>query len=168
MTARGEVSLRRYGVNNQFGRPLVVKIGPIRSLLRPTLAEGKRIKAAPPARGIPGTMTIPGPNGNVSKRFCCSQNLRSRRESLQLAHLADATEARTLVRDLNQTYDRLGRAPAYRVGGRWISNAHAWRAAPWLAKLGYLPPAVGCRHRCWKHLPWWHIVKLSRGPISKR
>src|SRR6056297_4054935 len=39
-----------------------------------------------------------------------SKSPLSTRKLAQLARLADGTEARTLVRDLNQTYDTLGRA----------------------------------------------------------
>ena len=64
------------------------------------------------------------------------------RKLSQLAHLADATEARTLVRELNQTYDSLGRAMRIEqvAGGyRLLSRP---KLAPWLARLGHLPAAV--------------------------
>ncbi len=64
------------------------------------------------------------------------------RKLSQLAHLADATEARTLVRQLNRTYDSLGRAMRVEqvAGGyRLLSRP---KLAPWLARLGHLPAAV--------------------------
>ena len=66
----------------------------------------------------------------------------SPRKLSQLAHLADATEARTLVRQLNRTYDRYGRAMRVEqvAGGyRMLTRPSL---APWLARLGHLPPPV--------------------------
>ncbi len=64
------------------------------------------------------------------------------RKLAQLAHLADGTEARTLVRDLNQIYDKLGRALRIELvaGGYRMLTRPA--LAPWLARLGHLPPMV--------------------------
>ncbi|WP_372723957.1 SMC-Scp complex subunit ScpB [Novipirellula sp.] len=66
----------------------------------------------------------------------------SLRKLAQLAHLADATEARTLVRDLNSTYETYGRA--FRVeliaGGYRLMTRAA--LSPWLARLGHLPLAT--------------------------
>ena len=66
----------------------------------------------------------------------------SARKLAQLADLADATEARTLVRRLNQLYDELGRALRIEqiAGGYRLMTRAA--VAPWLAKLGHLPTAV--------------------------
>ncbi len=66
----------------------------------------------------------------------------SPRKLSQLAHLADATEARTLVRQLNRTYDTLGRAVRVEqvAGGYRLLTRPA--LAPWLARLGHLPPVV--------------------------
>lgn len=66
----------------------------------------------------------------------------SPRKLSQLAHLADATEARTLVRQLNQIYDNRGRAlRVEQVAGGYRLLTRA-ALAPWLARLGHLPPAV--------------------------
>ena len=64
------------------------------------------------------------------------------RKLAQLAVLADGTEARTLVRQLNQTYDRQGRAVRVEqvAGGYRLMTRPA--LAPWLVKLGYLPPTM--------------------------
>ncbi len=66
----------------------------------------------------------------------------STRKLAQLAHLADGTEARTLVRQLNGVYETHGRslrvesvAGGYRLLTRPV-------LAPWMVKLGHLPPAV--------------------------
>lgn len=66
----------------------------------------------------------------------------SLRKLAQLAHLADATEARTLVRQLNQIYDSCGRAIRIEqvAGGYRMLTRPA--LSPWLAKLGHLPPLV--------------------------
>jgi segregation and condensation protein B len=67
--------------------------------------------------------------------------LNSRKLS-QLAHLADATEARTLVRQLNRVYDTHGRAMRVEqvAGGYRLLTRPS--LAPWLARLGHLPPPV--------------------------
>jgi segregation and condensation protein B len=65
----------------------------------------------------------------------------SRRLS-QLAGLADATEARTLVRQLNQVYDQGGRA--FRVeevaGGFHLMTRP--QLAPWLRRMGHIPKTL--------------------------
>ncbi len=64
------------------------------------------------------------------------------RKLAQLAHLADATEARTLVRQLNRVYDTHGRAiRVEQIAGGYRMLTHP-TLAPWLARLGHLPPAV--------------------------
>jgi segregation and condensation protein B len=64
------------------------------------------------------------------------------RKLSQLAHLADATEARTLVRQLNRIYDDFGRAMRVEhvAGGYRILTRPA--LAPWLARLGHIPSPV--------------------------
>ncbi len=47
------------------------------------------------------------------------------RKLSQLAHLADATEARTLVRQLNQNLRVFWPSHPSGTGGRWISDADA-------------------------------------------
>ena len=71
-----------------------------------------------------------------------SKSPLSLRKLSQLAHLADATEARTLVRQLNRTYETFGRAMRVEqvAGGyRLLTRPNL---APWLARLGHLPPPV--------------------------
>lgn len=66
----------------------------------------------------------------------------SARKLAQLAHLADATEARTLVRQLNQIYDDFGRAiRVEQVAGGYRMLTRPV-LAPWLARLGHLPPPI--------------------------
>ena len=63
----------------------------------------------------------------------------SSRKIAKIAGLADATEARTLIRELNEIYDQQGRA--YRVediaGGYAILTRSQF--SPWLQKMGYVP-----------------------------
>ncbi len=66
----------------------------------------------------------------------------SPRKLAQLAHLADATEARTLVRQLNQTYENLRRAIRIeQVAGGYRMFTHP-SLSPWLTRLGHLPSPV--------------------------
>jgi segregation and condensation protein B len=66
----------------------------------------------------------------------------SARKLSQLAHLADATEARTLVRQLNRIYDDFGRAIRVEQVGGGFRMLTRPALAPWLARLGHLPPPV--------------------------
>jgi segregation and condensation protein B len=73
--------------------------------------------------------------------FLAREPLNSRKLA-QFAHLADGTEARTLVRRLNQRYDQSGRA--FRVeeiagGFRLLSRR---QFAPWLRRLEHVPGEV--------------------------
>lgn len=64
------------------------------------------------------------------------------RKLSQLAGLADATEARTLVRKLNQVYAERGRAfRAEEVAGGYQLLTHP-RLAPWLRRLGHIPETI--------------------------
>lgn len=85
------------------------------------------------------------------------------RKLAQLAHLADGTEARTLVRRLNQLYDELGRAIRIEqvAGGFRMLTRSAY--APWLAKLGHLPSAVRLSSPMMETL----AVVAYRGPVSR-
>ncbi len=64
------------------------------------------------------------------------------RKLAKLAGLADATEARTLIRQINQSLDAQGRA--YRIeevaGGYALMTRSQF--APWLRRLNYVPGAV--------------------------
>ena len=63
----------------------------------------------------------------------------SLRKLCQMAHLADATEARTLIRQLNITFEEYGRAIRVEqvAGGYRLMTRSA--LSPWLARLGHLP-----------------------------
>lgn len=64
------------------------------------------------------------------------------RKLAALAGLADATEARTLIRQLNQIYDQQGRAfRAEEVAGGYQLLTRP-QFAPYLRRLGHLPQAV--------------------------
>lgn len=71
-----------------------------------------------------------------------SQQAESSRKLAKLAGLADATEARTLIRQLNEAFDAQGRA--YRIeefaGGYALMTRNQY--APWLRRLSYVPRAV--------------------------
>lgn len=73
--------------------------------------------------------------------FLSPQGITSRRATV-LADLADATEVRTLIRQLNQLYDHQGKP--YRVeevaGGFAMLTRSQF--APWLRKLAYIPGEV--------------------------
>ncbi|MCO8121725.1 SMC-Scp complex subunit ScpB [Stieleria sp. TO1_6] len=85
------------------------------------------------------------------------------RKLAQLAHLADGTEARTLVRQLNQIYDDLGRSVRIEkvAGGFRMLTRAAY--APWLARLGHLPAAVRLSSPMMETL----AVVAYRGPVSR-
>jgi len=87
----------------------------------------------------------------------------STRRLAQLAHLADGTEARTLVRRLNQLYDDYGRAVRIeKVAGGYRMLTRAVYA-PWLARLGHLPAAVRLSSPMMETL----AVVAYRGPVSR-
>lgn len=70
--------------------------------------------------------------------FLSPEGITSRKMA-KLAGLADATEARTLIRQLNQEYDQQGRS--FRVeevagGFALLTRSHF---APWLRRLAYIP-----------------------------
>lgn len=73
--------------------------------------------------------------------FLAREPLSSRKLS-QYANLADATQARTLIRRLNAQYDALGRA--YRVeqvaGGYQLLTRP--KLAPWLRRLAHVPGEI--------------------------
>lgn len=87
----------------------------------------------------------------------------STRKLAQLAHLADGTEARTLVRELNRLYDSLGRALRIEqvAGGYRMMTRPA--LAPWLMRLGHLPPAVRLSSPMMETL----TVVAYRQPVSR-
>ena len=90
------------------------------------------VEAAEPAEG----------DNNLARSeailFLAREPLTSRKLS-QYANLADGTQARTLVRRLNEQYDAVGRA--FRVeqvaGGYQLLTRH--KLAPWLRRLAHVP-----------------------------
>ncbi len=76
----------------------------------------------------------------------CRQPTNSRKLA-QLADLADATESRTLIRQLNDRYDRVGRAMRVeQVAGGYVLLTRP-QLAPWLRRLQYLPAISSLPHR---------------------
>lgn len=73
--------------------------------------------------------------------FLAREPLNTRKLS-QYANLADGTEARTLIRHLNEHYDRVGRA--FRVeqvaGGFQLMTRRLFSS--WLRRLGHVPPEL--------------------------
>ena len=73
--------------------------------------------------------------------FLAREPLNTRKLS-QYANLADGTEARTLIRHLNEHYDRIGRA--FRVeqvaGGFQLMTRRLFSS--WLRRLGHVPPEL--------------------------
>ena len=73
--------------------------------------------------------------------FLAREPLNSRKIS-QLAGLADGTEARTLVRKLNQWYDQVGRSfRAEEVAGGYQLLTRR-KFANWVRRLGYVPAEI--------------------------
>ena len=92
-----------------------------------------------------------------------SKSPLSPRKLSQLAHLADATEARTLVRELNQVYDEHHRAVRVEqvAGGYRLLTRPS--LAPWLTRLGHLPPAMRLSSPMMETL----AVVAYRQPVSR-
>lgn len=85
------------------------------------------------------------------------------RKLAQMAHLADGTETRTLVRRLNQIYDEKGRSVRIEqvAGGFRMLTRAAY--APWLARLEHLPTAIRLSSPMMETL----AVVAYRGPVSR-
>ena len=94
--------------------------------------------------------------------FLAKTPLTSRKLAV-LAHLADGTEARTLVRQLNQLYEAQGRALRIEAvaGGFRVLTRPAY--APWLTRLGHLPSAIRLSSPMMETL----AVVAYRGPVSR-
>ncbi len=92
-----------------------------------------------------------------------SKSPLSTRKLAQLARLADGTEARTLVRELNRLYDSHGRAIRVEsvAGGYRMMTRPA--IAPWLVRLGHLPPATQLSSPMMETL----TVVAYRQPVSR-
>ena len=87
----------------------------------------------------------------------------STRKLAQLAHLADGTEARTLVRELNEIYQQRGRSLRIElVAGGYQMLTHA-SLARWLTRLGHLPPVVRLSSPMMETL----AVVAYRQPVSR-
>ncbi|MHB8971828.1 MAG: SMC-Scp complex subunit ScpB [Pirellulaceae bacterium] len=82
----------------------------------------------------------------AARRQCVEAILLMSREPLnsrklaQYARLSDGTEARTLVRQLNRTYDETGRAFRVEQIGGGFRLLTRRRFAPWLRRLVHVPP----------------------------
>lgn len=70
--------------------------------------------------------------------FISREALTTRRLA-QLAGLADATEARTLIRRLNERYEKVGRAFRIEEVGGGFEMLTKPQFAPWLRRLGHVP-----------------------------
>lgn len=85
------------------------------------------------------------------------------RKLSQFANLADGTEARTLIRRLNENYDRAGRA--FRVeevaGGFQLLTRRKF--ATWLRRLGHVPPETRLSAPALETL----AVIAYRGPVLR-
>lgn len=92
-----------------------------------------------------------------------SKSPLSTRKLARLARLADATEARTLVREVNRLYDSLGRAIRVEsvAGGYRMMTRPA--IAPWLVRLGHLPPVTQLSSPMMETL----TVVAYRQPVSR-
>ena len=73
--------------------------------------------------------------------FLAREPLSSRKLS-QYANLADATEARTLIRRLNEMYDRSGRAFRVEEVAGGFQLLTRGKFATWLRRLGHVPNEV--------------------------
>ena len=71
--------------------------------------------------------------------FISRESLTTRRLA-HLAGLADATEARTLIRRLNERYEKVGRAFRIEEVGGGFEMLTKPQFAPWLRRLGHVPP----------------------------
>jgi segregation and condensation protein B len=70
--------------------------------------------------------------------FISREPLTTRRLA-QLAVLADATEARTLIRRLNERYEKVGRSFRIEEVGGGFEMLTKPQFAPWLRRLGHVP-----------------------------
>ena len=119
-----------------FGRPGPHWLG---HPLRP-LPSGTALAAntGPPAEVSPSTEHDAALSRLEAVLFLAKEPLNSRKLS-QYANLADGTQARTLVRRLNERYDAAGRA--FRVeqvaGGYQLLSRRKF--APWLRRLAHVP-----------------------------
>jgi segregation and condensation protein B len=95
---------------------------------------------APESAAEGGSDPLEARRQRVEAILLISREPLNSRKLAQHAQLADGTEARTLVRQLNRIYDETGRA--YRVeqvggGFRLLTRR---RFAPWLRRLAHVPP----------------------------
>ncbi|GAA5507542.1 SMC-Scp complex subunit ScpB [Novipirellula caenicola] len=134
---RGHLALMSV-TNTRLSRPYSVLAGrdPDQTL------EDESANDDEPVRPHPSDDSVEKKRKRAEAVLFLSKSPISLRKLAQLAHLADATEARTLVRDLNSTYETYGRA--FRVeliaGGYRLMTRAA--LSPWLTRLGHLPLAM--------------------------
>ncbi len=92
-----------------------------------------------------------------------AKNPLSPRKLAQLAQVADATEARTHVRDLSSVYQDLGRAMRIELiaGGYRMMTRPA--LAPWLSRLSHVPAPVRLSTPMMETL----AIVAYRGPLAR-
>lgn len=85
------------------------------------------------------TADLPSKLRHVEAALFLSRERISSRKLAKLAGLADATEARTLIRQLNQAYDEQGRSfKIEEIAGGYALLTRS-QFAPWLRKLKHVP-----------------------------
>ena len=85
------------------------------------------------------------------------------RKLAQLAHLADGTEARTLVRELNEIYAQRGRSLRIELVAGGYQMLTRASLARWLTRLGHLPAVVRLSSPMMETL----AVVAYRQPVSR-
>ena len=85
------------------------------------------------------------------------------RKLAQMAGLSDATEARTMIRELNEAYSDLGRAIRIEMiaGGYRMMTRPA--IAPWISRLSHVPKPVRLSTPMMETL----AIVAYRGPVSR-
>jgi len=109
-----------------------------RPIVRMALFEARPTGTA----GQPASSATDDPLARVEAVLFLAREPLSSRRLAHYAHLADGTEARTLVRRLNRKYGREGRAFAVEevAGGFQMLSRAGF--APWLRRLGHAPLEV--------------------------
>ncbi len=103
------------------------------------LADG-RVQS--PKTNLKGEQSVEDKRRRLEAAIFLSPEGETSRKLAKLAGLADATEARTLIRQINQELDSQGRA--YRIeevagGYAMMTRSHF---APWLRRLSHIPGAL--------------------------
>ncbi|WP_186775023.1 SMC-Scp complex subunit ScpB [Allorhodopirellula solitaria] len=111
-------------------------------LAEPTEPHKPTEEEAGGAEAGPDTLDASVARSRVEALLLIAKSPLNYRKIASLAGLEDATQARTLVAELNELYDSLGRA--FRIeqlagGCRMMTRSFV---APWLRRLGVLAPAI--------------------------